>query len=250
MLQVEPLDIRISGGDGRSLVEAVSFQVEEGSVACLIGPSGCGKSSVIKWIAGILPDEMDARGRLLVEGRTVDPRGGLVAAYQPQTDALFPWLTIRENVCLGLEIAGLPRAEAWRRAAPLFEPFGLNGTAHLFPRQLSGGMRQRAAFLRTIVQDRRYILLDEPFSALDAITKLRMQEWLAARLEADPRGVLMVTHDLHEATRMADRVLVMAGRPGRIVADIPIPFPRHRRSETALAPLREELKALLLEDKT
>jgi len=244
MLQVEALEIHVGE---RQLLAPISLELEEGRITCLIGPSGCGKTSVIKWLAGILPAELRATGSLTLDGETASRRER-VLSYQPQSDALFPWLTIGENVCLGLEVAGISRAEAWKKAAPLFEPFGLSGTEQLFPKQLSGGMRQRAAFLRTIVQDCRFILLDEPFSALDAVTKIRMQEWLVGRLEADPRGVLMVTHDLHEATGIADRVLVMASDPGRIVADLSIDIPRAERSEAALAGLRGHLKSLLLED--
>src|SRR5690606_30077169 len=201
----------------------------------------------IKWLAGILSPALHATGVLTIGGETEIPARGLIS-YQPQSDALFPWLTIAENVCLGLEISGLTRAQAWTKARTLFEPFGLAGSENLFPKELSGGMRQRAAFLRTIVQDSRFILLDEPFSALDAVTKLRMENWLMARLEADPRGVLMVTHDLHEATSIADQILVMASEPGRIIADIPVDIPKQRRDETTLAGLRNHLKSLLLED--
>jgi len=244
MLQVEALEIHV--GD-RLLLQPVSLELEEGRITCLIGPSGCGKTSVIKWMAGILPPEMRATGVMKVDG-DVAARRERVLSYQPQSDALFPWLTVGENVCLGLEVAGLSRPKAWEKAAPLFEPFGLGGSEYLFPKQLSGGMRQRAAFLRTIVQDCRFLLLDEPFSALDAVTKIRMQAWLLARLEADPRGVLMVTHDLHEATSIADRIIVMAGGPGRLIADISVDIPRGSRSEAALAGLRSHLKSLLLED--
>jgi ABC-type nitrate/sulfonate/bicarbonate transport system ATPase subunit len=244
MLRLEHLEVHVAD---TLLLGPISLELRENEVTCLIGPSGCGKTSVIKWMAGILPPEMKASGTLTLDGRQVG-RHDRFLSYQPQSDAMFPWLTIGENVCLGLEVAGMSRGEAWAKAAPLFDPFGLKGTEHLFPRQLSGGMRQRAAFLRTIVQDSRYILLDEPFSALDAVTKIRMQEWLVARLEADPRGVLMVTHDLHEASRIANRLLVMSSRPGRILADLPINLPRGQRSETALADLREHLKSLLLED--
>ena len=136
---------------------------------------------------------------------------------------------------------------------PLLDAFGLTGTGAQFPAQLSGGMRQRVAFLRTIICESRYVLLDEPFSALDAVTRLRMQDWLAARLKAQPRALLLVTHDLHEATGLADRILVMsatddAGGPANITADIPIPLPRSARSEAALAPLRDTLKTLLLKE--
>lgn len=244
MLRLDALAIR---APERRLVEGFALELEEGRITCLIGPSGCGKSSVVKWLAGILPQGITAQGSLTIDekpARTPHP----AISYQPQGDALFPWLTVAENATLGLTVAGLPRAGALARVAPLLPVFGLEGTAHLFPDELSGGMRQRVAFLRTIVQDSRFILLDEPFSALDAVTRMRMQDWLLARLAESPRGVLMVTHDLREATEMADRILVMGGRPGRILAEIPVTTPRRARSEAALAPLRTELKTMLLED--
>ena len=244
MLRIEALTI---DSHERALVENLSLGLPDGQITCLIGPSGCGKTSVIKWLAGILPAELKANGRLVIDGReAVSPDPAI--SYQPQSDALFPWLTVAENAALGLEVAGVPRAAAKARAAPLFSAFGLAGSEKLFPDQLSGGMRQRVAFLRTIVQESRFILLDEPFSALDAVTRMRMQCWLVARLNEAPRGVLMVTNDLREATEVADRVLVMAANPGRIVADIPFDAPREDRSEAALAGLRETLKSLLLED--
>ena len=244
MLRIESLTV--ASGE-RRLVENLSLELPEGRIACLIGPSGCGKTSVIKWLAGILPAGLAATGRLAIGGREAS-RPDPAVSYQPQNDALFPWLTVAENAALGLEVAGVAPAAAKARVAPLFRAFGLAGSERLFPDQLSGGMRQRVAFLRTIVQESRFILLDEPFSALDAVTRMRMQAWLVARLEETPRGVLMVTHDLREATEIADRVLVMAADPGRIVADIAIATPRAARSEAALANLRETLKTLLLED--
>ena len=244
MLRLEALTIR--AGD-QVLVRELSLDLDEGRITCLIGPSGCGKTSVVKWLAGVLPPGLRFEGSATRDGRPI-ARPDPAITYQPQQDALFPWLSIAENAALGLETAGVPRAAARKKVGPLFAPFGLSGCEDLFPDQLSGGMRQRAAFLRTIVQDSRFVLLDEPFSALDAVTRLRMQDWLCARLAEAPRGVLMVTHDLHEATQMADRILVMSARPGRIVATIPIETPREMRSEAALAETRMSLKSLLLED--
>lgn len=244
MLRIETLTV---ASKQRVLVENLSLELGEGHVTCLIGPSGCGKTSVIKWLAGILPDGLVASGTLTLDCRAA-LRPNPAISYQPQSDALFPWLTIAENAALGLEVGGVTRAEARARVEPLFSAFGLEGCQLQFPDQLSGGMRQRVAFLRTIVQNSRFILLDEPFSALDAVTRMRMQRWLLERLAEQPRGVLLVTHDLHEATELADRIVVMAALPGRIVADIPIATPRNQRSEPALAGLRETLKSLLLED--
>lgn len=244
MLHIEALTV---ASRERALVDNLSLDLAAGEITCLIGPSGCGKTSVIKWLAGILPAGLTATGRLTIDGRQ-RARPDPAISYQPQSDALFPWLTVAENAALGLEVAGVPHATAKARVAPLLSAFGLAGNERLFPDQLSGGMRQRVAFLRTIVQESSLILLDEPFSALDAVTRMRMQAWLVARLQEVRRGVLMVTHDLREATEIADRVLVMAASPGRIVADIKIDTPREARGEAALADLRETLKSMLLED--
>lgn len=246
MLEVAGLTIR---AEGRDLVRDLSLALPDAGITALIGPSGCGKTSVLKWLAGILPDRLRSEGRALLDGVPA-PRPHPAVCYQPQSDALFPWLTIAANAALGLRVAGLSCRDAGARVAPLFAPFGLAGCEAMFPAQLSGGMRQRAAFLRTVVQDSRFALLDEPFSALDAVTRLRMQGWLLDRLRERPRGVLLVTHDLTEAATLADRILVMAAAPGRIVAEIPVPMPHDRRGETEMAPLRETLKSLLLEDPT
>ena len=244
MLRVEELSIQV---DKRALVKDFSCELQEGQITCLIGPSGCGKSSVLKWLAGILSHKLDAKGSLTLDGKPLQcPHSSL--AYQPQSDALFPWLTIAGNAALGLELAGWSRKTAQNEVVALFEVFGLEGCEHLYPDQISGGMRQRAAFLRTIVQSSRFVLLDEPFSALDAVTRLKMQDWLCERLSETPRGVLMVTHDLHEATQIADRVLVMPSGPEPLVANIAINTPRINRSEVALAETRTTLKTLLLEN--
>jgi NitT/TauT family transport system ATP-binding protein len=244
MLRVEGLTIRAGS---KQLVSDFSCALQQGEITCLIGPSGCGKTSVLKWLAGILPTEIEARGTIEIDGAPIT-RPHSAISYQPQSDALFPWLTIAANAALGLEIAGLSRRAARQRVLPLFAPFGLSDCEDLYPDQISGGMRQRAAFLRTMVQDSRFLLLDEPFSALDAVTRLRMQDWLCARLAEAPRGVLMVTHDLHEATHMADRILVMSTRPGTLAADIPIDIPRAERSEAAMAETHTTLKSLLLKE--
>lgn len=244
MLEVQELVIRT---DDAALVANLSFDLVTGRLTCLIGPSGCGKSSVVKWLAGVLASELTAEGHALLDGAELSLPDNAIA-YQPQQDTLFPWLTVLENASLGLEIRGADKSATRDRVRALFPTFGLEGYEHEFPDQLSGGMRQRAAFLRTMVQDARVLLLDEPFSALDAVTRLRMQDWLTARLAEDPRAVLMVTHDLFEATQIADRVLVMASGPGRIVADIPIITPRAERTEATLAETRSLLKSMLLEE--
>ncbi|MCZ4353690.1 ATP-binding cassette domain-containing protein [Roseovarius aestuarii] len=244
MLEVQQLTIQAGN---TVLVDNLSLDLAEGRLTCLIGPSGCGKSSVIKWLSGVLAPDLDVQGRACING-AIEPLPHRDIAYQPQQDTLFPWLTITENVSLGLEVRGLGRTAAREKLRGLFAHFGLAGHEGSFPDQLSGGMRQRAAFLRTIVQDARVLLLDEPFSALDAVTRLRMQDWLMARLREQPRAVLMVTHDLYEATQMADRVIVMAGHPGRIIANIPITIPYAERCEATLADIRSTLKSMLIKD--
>lgn len=244
MLEVRGLTIRAGTA---TLVRDLSLDLSTGRLTCLIGPSGCGKSSVVKWLAGVLAPELSVDGTARLDGAALAPPDPRIA-YQPQQDTLFPWLTILENASLGLEIRGTDPAAARARVRRLFPGFGLQGHEDSFPDQLSGGMRQRAAFLRTMVQDARVLLLDEPFSALDAVTRLRMQDWLTARLAEDPRAVLMVTHDLFEATQIADRVLVMAARPGRIIADIALTTPRTDRTEASLADTRSALRSMLLEE--
>lgn len=244
MLEVQGLNIQASG---KPLIDDLSLDLPDTSLTCLIGPSGCGKSSVVKWLSGVLAPELTATGMARLNGAEIAPPHPDIA-YQPQQDTLFPWLTIAENASLGLRIRGTRPREARDRVRALFETFGLHGHEDSFPDQLSGGMRQRAAFLRTIVQDTRVLLLDEPFSALDAVTRLGMQDWLIARLDAEPRTVLMVTHDLYEATQMADRILVMSGGPGRITADIPITTRRAERTEATLAKIRSTLRTMLLEE--
>jgi len=243
MLEIRDLSVRTGY---RRLLHRLHLQIPMQGVTALLGPSGCGKTTVLKWLAGVPMPELQASGQLLIDGQMLD-RPTRAITYQPQGDALFPWLSVAENAGLGLQVAGLDRRTIRNRVLPLLDTFGLDGTADLFPHQLSGGMRQRVAFLRTVLQDGRVLLLDEPFSALDAVTRMKMQDWLAQRLDADARAVLLVTHDLHEATRLADRVIVMGTDPDQaILACLTIDMPRDGRGETALAPLREQLATLLL----
>jgi ABC-type nitrate/sulfonate/bicarbonate transport system ATPase subunit len=167
-------------------------------------------------------------------------------AYMPQRDLLLPWRDALDNAALALECQGVRRAEARRRAAPLFERFGLAEFEHVRPAELSGGMRQRVAFLRTLLPGRPVLLLDEPFGALDSITRAAMQEWLAEALAREPRTVLLVTHDVEEAIFLADRVAVLSPRPGRVVAQLDVPLPRPRSTtDTAFVDLKRETLEVL-----
>ena len=235
MLAIRALDKTYASGSAQvRALDDVSLDVADGEFVALVGPSGCGKSTLLNLIAGLdTPD----RGEILVDGLALSAEQRLAQfGYMPQEDLLFPWRTVLDNVSLGLEVQGVPRAEARRRALAQFATFGLAGFAERRPRELSGGMRQRAAFLRTVLLDRPFLLLDEPFGALDAITRAQLQGWLAemlAELWARRGGsALLVTHDPQEAVTLADRVYLMSPRPGRITDVLTIDLPRPR-SEAA-----------------
>jgi ABC-type nitrate/sulfonate/bicarbonate transport system ATPase subunit len=209
----------------------IDLDLRAKAVTAVVGPSGCGKSTLLELVAGLQePDEGELHRQ--------------PSAYMPQRDLLLPWRDALGNAALALECRGVSRAEARRRAAPLFERFGLTEFEQVRPAALSGGMRQRVAFLRTLLQGRPVLLLDEPFGALDAITRADLREWLAAALEEEPRTVLLVTHDVEEAVFLADRIVVLSPRPGRVVADFEVDLPRPR---SITDPAFTDLKARALE---
>jgi ABC-type nitrate/sulfonate/bicarbonate transport system ATPase subunit len=215
-------------------LERLDLEVRAGEAVAVVGPSGCGKSTLLELLAGL--QEPDA-GSVGAGGDTSAAARLHACAFMPQGDLLLPWRDALANAGLALECAGRSRAAARRAAAPLFERFGLGEFEDAYPRELSGGMRQRVAFLRTLLAGRPALLLDEPFGALDSITRASMQEWLAGTLEAEPRTLVLVTHDVEEALYLADRVVVMSPRPGRVVAEIAVPFARPRpRRETVTSP--------------
>ena len=219
------------------------LEIDEGAFVSIVGPSGCGKSTLFHILAGLARQSV---GTVLIDGREPDSQLGDVG-YMPQKDLLMPWRTVLDNTTLGLEIGGMPRREARERALRELPRFGLAGFERHWPAQLSGGMRQRAALLRTFLAGREVMLLDEPFGALDALTRQEMQGWLLDLWQADRKTILFVTHDVEEAVFLSDRVHVMTGRPGRIALTVDVRLPRPRTLETTLTPQFLDLKQRLLE---
>jgi NitT/TauT family transport system ATP-binding protein len=208
-------------------LRGVTLRAAPGEILALAGPSGCGKSTLLELVCGL--SRPDA-------GRVRAP----AAALMPQRDALLPWLSALDNAGLALRVAGSSRARARAAAHAHFAAFGLEGFERARPAELSGGMRQRVAFLRTLLAGRPVLCLDEPFGALDALTRSQMQRWLADALAREPRTVLLVTHDVEEAVLLADRVVLLSPRPGRVIGTLDVTVPRPRaRDDRAVAQLRE-----------
>jgi ABC-type nitrate/sulfonate/bicarbonate transport system ATPase subunit len=214
-------------------LDGVSLRIAPGEIVAVVGPSGCGKSTLLECVCGLQrPDT----GSVL----------SAPAALMPQRDALLPWLSALDNAALALRAVGQSRAGARARAHQHFEEFGLTGFERARPSTLSGGMRQRVAFLRTLLTGRPVLCLDEPFGALDAITRAQMQQWLAEALTLEPRTVLLVTHDVEEAALLADSIVLLSPRPARVVATLDVDMPRPRvRTDPAIVTLRERALRLL-----
>jgi ABC-type nitrate/sulfonate/bicarbonate transport system ATPase subunit len=212
-------------------IEGLDLEVQAHGVLGLVGPSGCGKSTLLELIAGL---QEPSSGEIEIGGAT-DARSRLAhCAFMPQRDLLLPWLSAIDNAALALRNRGARRGAARREAGRLFERFGLAGFERANPAELSGGMRQRVAFLRTLVAGKPVAALDEPFASLDAITRAEMQAWLAGALAADPRTVVLVTHDVEEALYLCDRVAVLSARPARIVDELSAPAPRAANRDEAV----------------
>jgi ABC-type nitrate/sulfonate/bicarbonate transport system ATPase subunit len=220
----------------RATVQAladVSLHAAPGEIVTVVGPSGCGKTTLLELVCGLQ-----------------QPDTGTVqsapAALMPQRDLLLPWLSAIDNAGLALHARGIKRTQAREQAAPWFERFGLDGFEHTRPAELSGGMRQRVSFLRSLLAGKPVLALDEPFAALDAITRVEMQGWLGRVLVSEPRTVVLVTHDVEEAVVLGDRVVVLSPRPGHTVATVEVPHPRPRkRTDPEIVELREQVLAAL-----
>jgi ABC-type nitrate/sulfonate/bicarbonate transport system ATPase subunit len=211
----------------------VSLRASAGETVAVVGPSGCGKSTLLELICGLQR-----------------PDSGTVhsapAALMPQRDLLLPWASALDNAALALRAAGVGRDAAREQAAPWLERFGLAEFARARPAELSGGMRQRVSFLRSLLAGKPVLALDEPFGSLDAITRAEMQSWLDRVLQTEPRTVVLVTHDVEEAVMLGDRVIVLSGRPGRVLESVEVTVARpRRRADAAIVALREQVLGAL-----
>ncbi len=229
--------------DGQPILSDVSFDVEEGAFVSILGPSGCGKSTILNILAGVVTSQS---GTITVDGQPLRQPGEHFA-YMPQEDLLLPWKTIMDNVCLYGTIHK-QKAQAREKAQVLFPVFGLQGYEQAYPDELSGGMRQRAAFLRTALCHADILLLDEPFGALDVITRSDMQDWLATMRSQLGKTILLVTHDIDEAIYLSDKILILNGRPASIKQEIVLTEqPRSREWLYAQGALRTDIYKLLRE---
>ena len=224
---------RVSKGFAdKQVLEDVSITLKEGELVCLLGVSGAGKSTLFNIISGLSrPDT----GKIFLDGEDITGKPGKIS-YMLQKDLLLPYRTIVDNAALPLILRGVPKKQAREQAAAHFADFGLEGTEKKWPHQLSGGMRQRAALLRTYLFSQNVALLDEPFSALDTLTKTAMHRWYLDVMERIRLSTLFITHDIDEAILLSDRIYVLTGQPGRIAAEIIIENPRHQGKDFPLSP--------------
>lgn len=232
---------RVDGAVMQAL-DDVTLQAADGEFVSIVGPSGSGKTTLFNVVCGLLPPD---QGRVYIDGEDVTGRRGTVA-YMPQRDVLLPWRSVLGNVLLGAEVARVPLAPIREEAQRLLPDFGLEGFANRYPHELSGGMRQRAALLRTYLCHRDVLLLDEPFGALDALTRRQLQLWLISVWEKARKTILFITHDIEEAVFLSDRVYVLTPRPARVSAEYAIDLPRPRAAATVLGDRFAELRSQLL----
>jgi ABC-type nitrate/sulfonate/bicarbonate transport system ATPase subunit len=234
-----------SGGGSVTAIRDVDFTVNRGSFLSILGPSGCGKSTLFNMIAGLLTP---TSGDVLLDGHSIVNHPGQVG-YMLQKDLLMPWRSIEDNITLGQTLQGMSRAQARTLAAPLIKRCGLHGFEHSRPWQLSGGMRQRAALMRTLLTGQDLLLLDEPFGALDAITRLQLQLLLSDVWQEMHKTILFVTHDVDEALLLSDEILLLSARPGRVIRRFHVDMPRPRipamLAESTVAAQKAEIMDLL-----
>lgn len=213
-----------TGGSDTKILNGINLHVNEGEFVSLIGPSGSGKTTLFHLIGGLI---RPSSGQIYMDGKDVTGRKGLVS-YMPQQASLFPWRNVEENVIMAREAAGLPKAESLALAREWLDKVGLKGYEKEHPHVLSGGMQQRVSFLRALLSPRELMCLDEPFGALDALTREDMQHWLLKIWEQNKRSVLFITHSLEEALLLSDRIYLLSDKPTRIEREVIVPFERPR----------------------
>ncbi len=229
--------------DGKPVLQDISIELGQGELVCLLGVSGGGKTTLFNVISGLLqPDQ----GTVLLNGKDITNQPGHIS-YMLQKDLLLPYRTIEDNVGLPLLLKGMKKKEARLLVSPMFAQFGLEGTQKQFPVQLSGGMRQRAALLRTYLFSQDVALLDEPFSALDTLTKSSIHKWYLDIMEKIHLSTLFITHDIDEAILLSDRIYLLSGSPGRIVEEIVIQQPKPRRADFNLTAEFLEYKSRIMQ---
>lgn len=221
----------------------IHMSIETGEFVSIIGPSGCGKSTLLHLLTGIVSDY---EGEILVEGVRLEKSNKLMS-YMHQKDLLMPWRNVKENVALPLLLAGVKKKQAYKEIEPYYEMFGLKGFSEVYPHELSGGMRQRAALLRTFMVDSDVMLFDEPFAALDAINRHKMQQFLLEKCQSFKRTILFITHDVEEAIYLSDRIIVLTNRPASVLKTVDINLARPRNRHMKLEKEFLEIKEMLIE---
>lgn len=241
-MKLEVTDLTFSY-DQQIIIKDLSLHVQKGEFVALIGPSGSGKTTLFHCIGGLL---MPDRGEIRIDGKVINGQQGWIG-YMPQQASLLPWRTVEGNIRLGQELSGQKNNN---EIAALLERAGLSETAKKYPHQLSGGMQQRVAFLRTLASGKEILCLDEPFGALDALTRIEMQQWLAEILLQERQTILFITHSVEEALLLADRIYVLSHRPLQVKKEITVTFNREERfsmrSDPAFLSLRSEIEELLM----
>lgn len=244
---LEARGLTLGWDEGADVVQDFDLELAPGELVCIVGKSGCGKSTILHALSGLT---LPRKGEVLLHGRSIAGQPGCVS-YMLQKDLLIPQRTIIDNVCLPLLVAGASKQEAYAKAEPLFERFGLSGTQKDYPSQLSGGMRQRAALLRTYLMANDVVLMDEPFSALDALTRADMRSWFLGVIGELNLSCVLITHDVDEAVEMADRIVVLKGAPNEgvpttVAGTVPIAASRATRKDWLLTPESLEVKKQVL----